>query len=257
MSKTIAFSSRVVVMLTFLIAIPLIAMFGKSLPDFAETVWGYLTKPAEENRWANTDKAPPFNPNATPSPIGAEKTGVKPTPSTLAGTTNKIDPLRTMVNSYVQPNVGSNPESSISSQPRPQIGGGSTSLANSTPITVTPVQPYGSQPFPPSSDGSVRSTPTQQVGAFEQISNRLQTLGATSYHLELWGKGRPLFRFQCQMPVAGSAGLTRQFQTTDQNAVQAMRHVLNQIEVWQQQRQSRSSPNVSIPSVSYAPNALR
>jgi hypothetical protein len=45
------------------------------------------------------------------------------------------------------------------------------------------------------------------VGRFEQIQNRLQALGATYFRLETFGSDRKLYRFQCEMPIVAAGAV--------------------------------------------------
>ena len=67
---------------------------------------------------------------------------------------------------------------------------------------------------------------------FAYIQNQLRRLGATYYLLESWGDEQPLYRFYCKMAMGGNAGYTRYFEATDANPLQAMSHVLREVEAW-------------------------
>jgi hypothetical protein len=66
------------------------------------------------------------------------------------------------------------------------------------------------------------------------IENKLQRFGATYYVLEAWGSDQQLFRFYCKMAVGGNADYTHCFEATDADPLQAMLHVLKQVEAWRE-----------------------
>jgi hypothetical protein len=66
------------------------------------------------------------------------------------------------------------------------------------------------------------------------IENKLQKFGATYYVLEAWGSDQQLFRFYCKMAVGGNADYTHCFEATDSDPLQAMLHVLKQVEAWRE-----------------------
>ncbi len=74
----------------------------------------------------------------------------------------------------------------------------------------------------------VASRTTDQFAAIQQ---RLRQLGASWYTLETWGnEGR--FHFTCRVSVDGNPGLNRLFQASDAEAIQAMAKVLHEVERW-------------------------
>ena len=255
MSKSIAFACRVVVMLTFLIAIPLIALFGKSLPDVAGTVWEYWQKPkAEENAWADAGEAPLYSPEtaAKVSPHG---------PSGMPLATNGLSSVNpaTFIAPAEQPGRASNPSVSPSRQSlshlpylRPNMAsnttspnaGGTMPNANGTmPINTHVAPPYGNQPLAPQritpSPSSTNrplplpsTLPPAQQQTIEGIFARLKQLGAMHYQLEYWGNQPRLYRFECRMAVVGTQGLTQQFEATDPDQVKAAITVLRKVEAW-------------------------
>ena len=288
MSKTIAFACRVVVMLAFLITIPLIALFGKSLPDVAETVWSYWKKPTQENNWPDAEEAPPFASQAVAAQptdkalATAHSTDLAalasntnhPTTSTASLQPNPSQPTAAPLTPYAPTaNNWSNTQSTSPNTPPSHAGnqasynayanntgsnlagniGTNTPYTNTAPIVSSPAPPYGSQPLAQTAVGQ-----PAQNSDFEQISKRLQQLGATYYRLESWGNGQPLFRFQCRMAIVGSTGLTRQFEATHQDPAEAMRQVLRQIEVWQESQRTPHNVQPPTPTNVYnVPNSLR
>lgn len=255
MSKSIAFACRVVVMLSFLIAIPLIALFGKSLPDVAETVWKYWKKPAQENAWVNAEEAPLFSPAAATPELPDGFPSSQQQVALTSNTDNSTIPAAYLAPSTPSQSMVPSPSpyvpSTVPSNAYPPRGGEQRPFSDPGLVTTESAPAYASQPLVPmqtasptavsQAPGASQLPPSSQDGEFQQISQRLQELGATYYRLESWGSGRPLFRFQCRMAIMGSSGLTRQFEATDQDPAQAMRQVLNQIEAWKQTPANNSS----------------
>jgi hypothetical protein len=231
MSKTIAFVCRVVVMMTFLIAIPLIALFGKDLPAVAETVWDWWQKPEpEQNAWADAGEAPPFSPTGTTPETPRYNDPQTPLntnpPSTVIAdqtpTATPADPYRqSNAFPYLRPNMASNEPAHNSGTP-----------INSGPVTTPSAPPYASRPIDPSQTMSPITQPASQKQTFEKIGDRLKQLGVTDYRLESWGNGGKLFRFECRVALDRAGNLTQQFEATHTDPVQAMLTVLYKIESW-------------------------
>jgi len=80
------------------------------------------------------------------------------------------------------------------------------------------------------------SAPDRSPDWFSAVAQRLRDLGATYYLLETWGRNGELYRFHCKMAVAGSQSYTRHFEATSDDAAQAMRSVLEQVEAWRSGR---------------------
>jgi len=75
---------------------------------------------------------------------------------------------------------------------------------------------------------------TQIPPGIHEIENKLQQFGATYYVLEAWGSDEQLYRFYCKMAVGGNADFTHCFEATDADPLQAMLHVLKQVEAWRE-----------------------
>jgi len=71
-----------------------------------------------------------------------------------------------------------------------------------------------------------------QVDPFTEIRDRLRQLGATRARLELWGSQGRLYRFCCEVSMAGSDDFTYYFEATDADHLRAMTQVLQQLEAW-------------------------
>jgi len=174
------------------IAIPVVAIFGKSLPDL---LWDQccrrlaaghstaLPKPAET--WSSSLATM----NPTPELTGLEL-----------------------------------PKSA----PWPDLNQASCD-AGRTDTQVSTTLPLGESrdgSVPPLEEVASRTT-----DQFTGIQQRLRQLGATWYALETWGnEGR--FHFTCRVSVDGNPSLNRLFQASDAEAIQAMAKVLHEVERW-------------------------
>ncbi len=184
---------RALLMVACAIAIPAVAIFSKSLPDF---LWdqccrrlaaGYSTalpKPAET--WSPSLAT--LNP--TPELTGLELAKSAPWPDVnQAG--YEAGRTETQVSTTLP-------------------FGGSRSRGDKAPLE------------------EVASRTSDQFTAIQQ---RLRQLGATSYALETWGnEGR--FHFTCRVSVDGNPGLNRLFQASDAEPLPAMAKVLHEVEQW-------------------------
>ena len=86
---------------------------------------------------------------------------------------------------------------------------------------------------PPVASASVPTPPAERNG-YQDVQDRLQSLGATYYLLESWGNRQELYRFQCKVAVDGNVDYTHYFEATDADPLQAMLQVLRQVEHWRE-----------------------
>ena len=189
------------------IAIPAVAIFGKSVPDFlwdecchclAASGSTALPKPAEPR------SPSPATPNPTPELTGLElpKSASWPELSQAHGDVANAD---RQVSAAV-PFGGPRPDGDLSSLEE---------VASRRPGDALPQRPAAAPAEDP----------------FKSIQQRLRQLGATWYALETWGnEGR--FHFACRVSVDGNPSLNRLFQATDPEAIQAMGKVLQDVEQW-------------------------
>jgi hypothetical protein len=248
---------RGLVMLVCLVAIPLAALFGSSLPK--------VVKALEERRWptlaelkgatsrpANSPTEPlPFVPAGTPAPA---PTAVVQSPGTTAApdlsqrrpgdavdaTVSAVMPVR-----YDQ---AADPPANRDRPAAPQPNPASTMNAVSRPRDFAPAPPPGAGLVPiDSPDSRNAGGSNSALGASEPpplppraatsdpytyIQDRLRQLGATYYLLESWGDQRHEFRFYCRMAVGGNPQYTHAFWAIDSDPLRAMGEVLRQVEQW-------------------------
>jgi len=258
---------RALVMLVCLIAIPLAALFGSSLPMVVEAVrQGRCPTLAELRgtsvpRQSSLSDAPPF----TPTPPGAQSlpgvpslVGPQPPPGSppLLGdhTPAANDSLRQPV-SGAPPvpwsNQGAEAPAVLPARydaPLDRVGRPASVLPGAEPNLI-PVGPGGDNPAltrsdtgPLSRPGDLPAEAASQATAngsdsYTVIQDRLRQLGATYYLLESWGDPDRQYRFFCRMAIGGNAKSTRSFWSIDTDPFKAMRQVLQQVEAWRSGRQ--------------------
>lgn len=220
-SFTMAF--RAIVMLSCLILVPLVALFGTTLPETIKRI-------VQRQLDANTASAAPtftepycFVPAGNPAPV-SQPTGATVAPMAL-------------------PAMAASPIPTVSPQPM----AGANGFASPSPSGVVPAgytAPVPAQPMAgaPGSD-TIRAAAAMGMGAgaagvdrFTYLKDRLRELGANYYLLETWGNQGQLFRFYCKVAVGGSVNYGRYFEATDADPLRAMAGVLEQVEAWRSAR---------------------
>ncbi len=73
-------------------------------------------------------------------------------------------------------------------------------------------------------------SPAAGIDPFTQIRGRLRELGVTRWSLESWGNQQQLYRFRCEMAVAGGGNYAEHFEASDAEPLQAMALVLQQVQ---------------------------
>jgi hypothetical protein len=243
---------RALVMLACLVAIPLAAVVGKSLPEIVKGLVDGQWRGHSAAACGSLTEAPRFQPGPradTPSGVSAQPPSrdgwppqlqhPQPIPSwRVAPTTPPVvqagyeAPARQASRSAVP----GWPSGSVS---REELGGPRPAALRVVPVhqqqsAIEPERrqwsaPGPSQPPEPSNPaGQVRPATDQ----FTAIQARLRHLGATYYLLESWGNRAQLYRFYCKMAVGGNPNYTHYFEATDSDPLQAMTRVLRQVETW-------------------------
>jgi hypothetical protein len=70
----------------------------------------------------------------------------------------------------------------------------------------------------------------------EPLLAKLRELGVAAYALEPWGGDRRLFRFHCEMPLAGSDAITEQFEAIAADPQQSVSQVVSDVTNWHASR---------------------
>jgi hypothetical protein len=235
---------RTLVMLACLVAIPLVALFGSSLPKTITTLL--------EGHWASGFGGSSGQPSGA-SDAGTAGAGGKlianpvgpagPAWETVSpkqgnGPAGALDPAPSVITPAVyeeamprRGGIAGNQGVSPMAMPRRLADEGVAAIATSLPA----VAPNCGAPNCGASNGSVAAPtggcPEQapQLDHFSQIQQQLRQLGVTYYLLETWGNQRELFRFYCEVPIGGNPNFVRHFEATHAEPLQAMTQVLQQV----------------------------
>jgi hypothetical protein len=220
-SLTMAF--RAMVMLSCLILVPVIALFGTTLPET-------IKRAVQRQLDGNTASAAPSNPvplafvpaENTPG-VNAPVVAMPGQPAPLPVPTGTAAPIA-MVPSESNPGMNYYPSAGPS---------GVVPAAY-----IAPAAPMAGAP----QAGTIPGTAATGTGGagfgaagtdrFTVLKDRLRDLGASYYLLETWGSQGQLFRFYCKVAVGGSPNYARYFEATDADPLRAMSAVLEQVEGW-------------------------
>ncbi len=238
-------------MLACLAVVPVVALYGKQIQEFARVVWDtYQTRihtQASNSADAAGGNAPPWTAPSTTgqtadhtSPAGGWPTSTATgepqhlsapwsQPSALpAGTTNERPAQAgTAPNEVQQASFTGSPSANGS-------GDAARSAAANLPAAYT--QSTGDSPSAVAAQNSAEGT--NCTVEFRRIEQRLRELGATYYLLDTWGRNGDRYRFLCRMALTGNTdlGADRIFFATDSDPLRAMQNVLQQVEQWRSGR---------------------
>jgi hypothetical protein len=236
---------RALVMLACLIFVPLAAIFGSACPDtvrslLIEPLLGPQFCPAGGHNGpgsgahssgpaggsANLEAAPAW-PSATVS-LGAQAGDGSATGNNHVGPAGNLQPAGLFANPGQSTAQGTLARFDQPADPQaapawPNAGG----FGNTPPIASSPGDSHANAPRP-----LPTTPPSAGPDHFKQLERRLREYGAVYYLLETWGNDGELYRFHCKMAIANNPNLTRQFEATHREALQAMTQVLEQIEAW-------------------------
>ncbi len=239
MQSSAAVAFRAVVMLGCLIAVPLAALFGTTLPDLFRKLladraglidFEYATPPAgtEGPRFSSTAQAAPSGVTQG-SLTGSWGTEALPfdarQPRSSPGKqfSRQTAPPASLFPSNVSPD-----HLAPGGRPRVRPGGEFDSVLASYEAGTSAGEGLEALRWPESPDSDL----PKHTDRFSHIQQRLRELGATYSLLETWGDRGQLYRFYCRMAMAGSSQFTRYFEATDAEPLSAMAQVLEQVEAW-------------------------
>jgi hypothetical protein len=261
MQSSTAIAFRALIMLIFMICVPLVAIFGRDLP---EVIKGLLdgrisVQVTEQNKVATTPAAPqavtpPNNPfaDAAPYRAGPAPAAMPPAAIPAAATPNMQTagpvvpaadfpagpaPAAVPAVGFLPPANGpasvpppSNPYSEPSN---PTANWPNIAAAQTPPDAFNP--PQDARPAAASEPAGPEGTAALTSGdnAFRQIGARLRELGAANYRLETWGAQNEQYRFECRMSIGGNIGVTQHFEAVEDDPLRAMENVLRQVDDWQ------------------------
>lgn len=267
MRESTAMTLRVSVMLICLVGIPLIALFGTSLPQMCVAMVERFTgsegdaagtqQEAEQAERNEYEAAPlysggmgatPLQGAAAPPPVQLTETapapnGFLPNPAATPG--NQPDPCAAWPASTATIPAGyaatptASPNSGIA-QMTPVAPG--PAYAGPPPTGLQPprsVLPHIMPTAPPEMNRPSGMPPQPMMipsavpasgGAFTQIEQQLRARGAMYWRLESWGTEGRLYRFSCRMSDSATPQLARHVEATAESPLEAMQKVLADVE---------------------------
>ena len=207
---------RALVMLACLVAIPLAAIFGTSMPEIVRKLLA-ANGPAQGSSADGPDR---YDLQFEPMPQ-ANAASMLPAPAEGPTTATDWQTRPTLPGSQ-GPDRSANP-------PRPAV-------ISASYETVGPgSQPPGTADWPQNAAPALLPPQQRAPSAFDQftqIQQRLRQLGATYYLLETWGSDGQSYRFYCRLPIQGDRTNSRYFEVIDTDQLRAMDRVLRQVEAW-------------------------
>jgi hypothetical protein len=222
---------RALVMMVCLIAIPLAALFGSSLPDAIKALkegrWPTLATavqgPAAAKSSATLEEPPKFEPPAAPMANTAATTVPPPVGTVEQGPTQVPSPMPTPT--PLPTPLPSEPPALASSCPPDGM---------QRPASAVVPTHYETTADPVARPPRLSPAPAQPAESdpYTKIQNRLRQLGATYYLLESWGGQQQKYRFYCKMAVGGNPNYPQIFEANDTDPLRAMSQVLQQVESW-------------------------
>jgi hypothetical protein len=221
MQSSAVVTLRVAVMLTCLIVAPMAAIFGSSLPKVVTSLLqGKGLPPSSRDAHAvdlraQGGEAPVFSASVqTPANANAAASRDAAPHWPMGGVTPPAAPQQPPQH-QLPPIAPDQPPATLP-------------IGHVNPVSQSAVGPSTvSHAAPGAASASLPTGETSQV-----MERRLRELGATYYLLEYLGNSSQHYRFYCKMSIAGNPNLTRPFEATDSDPVQAMRHVLEQVQKW-------------------------
>ena len=101
---------------------------------------------------------------------------------------------------------------------------------------AAPLQIGSALPLPTAEPVPAKA-PTTLAERVEPLLTQLRQFGVAEYALERWGGDGKLYRFHCEMPIAGGS-LTQQFEAVAANPEASVEQVLAEVSEWRLARQA-------------------
>ena len=202
---------RSLVLLSCLVAVPLVATSGTWLQDLVKKVSDSRSRISSAGSPKSSDEAPALRANASARRDGSATGTLLGGWPSLNSTADKTQAASLRRNEeHVSRMQGVIP-TVFNEQLAPAHGS------------------VGPSPMP---EQATQGRSRQDVGRFRQVEQRLRALGAVHYLLEEWGDDGGFYEFRCRMPIASSLTAVRYFEATDSDGLRAMSRVLSEIEAW-------------------------
>jgi hypothetical protein len=129
---------------------------------------------------------------------------------------------------------GDENSTSASAAPEAEIG-----FAAPAPALASPLQRAGAPvdaPANPPAEAGSPGAESELARRVEPLLAKLRELGVAAYALEPWGGDQQLFRFHCEMPLAGSETITQQFEAIAADPQQSVAQVVADVTNWHASR---------------------
>jgi hypothetical protein len=267
---------RTMIMLTCLVAVPLVAVLGTALPKVVQSAFDGQESSLLSGGKAASEAAPTANElkaadsqAAAPSSIGAGPTDAEPAGGTelprlpIAHITGvramEAEPAALVQQEPAEPEIETAPlwdaPTRTASSPRDRNmtahfapsqaphGLDAARRTRSEPRTEALQKTAYSQPDEePASAGDARLVPVERPAtdnALAESERRLRQLGATYYRLETWGDDAQFYRCSCNIALAPRGRATRHFEAIEAAPSQAIDAVVEQIGSWRARRTTR------------------
>jgi hypothetical protein len=234
------------VMLICLVAIPLAAVFGATLPSLVSRMFDGRFDLASVLAVDSLGGRPTSGPSHAPhdgtpalSPWKSQPAGLPLQPTSTLPSRWPASPL---------PPAGQTPEPARWNASAPGLAA-PPGLAAAMPdhsaapqpnlVPVAPKSPDHTSIRPVGFSGPSHDSPPaspelpQASGQFAEVERQLRELGAKYYLLETWGARGQYYRFHARMGMGSQSGCVRYFEATDPDPLQAMAKVLGQVRCWQ------------------------
>ena len=115
------------------------------------------------------------------------------------------------------------------------LGAQAQGVAPLAPMAEAPaVQIGGALPLPEASPEMPPSTLKERL---KPLLQQLEQYGVAGYEMHRWGSDGNLYRFQCEMPLAGGS-LTQQFEAVAANPEASVEQVIAEVSEWRLARQA-------------------
>jgi len=224
-----AVTCRALVMLACLVAIPLVAVFGGTLPEKLEAlVSSYLPTagPSSGNGQGEPARFQPMQAAAVDPAMAVGRLAGRSNPTLAAPPA----PTWGTGQAASTPVVPAGYEVPVARQtPAGRAVAPMVQVAQGTPAGGVIRQP---RPLPTPSEPP-RSAPTDP---FTAMQTRLQQLGATYVLLESIGNRQEVYRCYCRVAIGGDPSYAYYFEAIDSAPLTAMAQVVHQVEQWRARR---------------------
>jgi hypothetical protein len=227
MANSFQMALRGGIMIVTMVAIPLLAIFGKQLPELLEGIYRGNTKSEQwQARPAQTMAAAPHAPGTNPAAAPAQHVGLSDAPAFQPSTTGSLNPTNTNAPKLEPPPLASN--AFQSAQPLPLSPSMSSPRSNNLGQALPP-STLRDQAVNPAANHAAPMATDLTSAAFKQGQQRLRELGASYFKLETTGEATERYRAVCQIAPVGNNPV-QTFTSIHVEPLTALNDVIAQIE---------------------------